>query len=76
MYPKLWFIESFTDSLGVGENVYMLIVVVLQVEVLVVYYIASWSEMNHFFGYQVYADVVVVDSCNFVIFAHQIVLFK
>lgn len=54
----------------------MLIVVVLQVEILVVYYIASGSEMNHFFGYQVYADVVAVDSCNFVIFAHQIVLFK
>lgn len=47
--PKLWFIESFTDSLGIGENVYMVIVVVLQVEILV----ASGSEMNHFSGYQV-----------------------
>lgn len=51
--PKLWFIESFTDSQGVGENVYMLVVVVLQVEILVVYYIASGSKMNHFSGYQI-----------------------
>lgn len=51
--PKFWFIESFTDSQGVGENVYMLVVVVLQVEILVVYYIASGSKMNHFSGYQI-----------------------